>query len=143
MSRISIYARNESVRDATSRLVEALDDVELIDIGDRAPRRLPEPQEGDVLVLGLDLPVADRLEILGQVWRTLRAPRILFLACDDDGGASGETCRIDDGDGERLVASIRELFDGARDSARVGVRIRRAGPVAAGPGRLRPVASSA
>lgn len=117
MPKISIYAASPETRETIASILEAEADLEVHDGGDRAPRRLDGSHESDVLLMVMDLPPAERLQILGLVWRSDHPPRMLFLECPAD--AADEDAEAPSPD--RLLAVIRSLADGEADCERLSI----------------------
>lgn len=126
MPRVTIYAATPGMREALETVVRMDDDLELRDGGDRAPRSLDDPREGDVLLMTGDLPPAERLQILGLVWRSNHPPGTLFVDGDRDERRSGSWV-VEPADRERCLASIRALAGGESLTRRLTVSFR-AGP---------------
>lgn len=118
MPTISIYAASPEARETIVSTLEAEADLEVRDAGDRAPRRLGGSHESDVLLMVMDLPPAERLQILGLVWRSDHPPRTLFLECPPH-AADEEDVETDSRD--RLLSAIRSLADGEADCERLSI----------------------
>ncbi|MDX1661067.1 MAG: hypothetical protein R3326_04685 [Gemmatimonadota bacterium] len=122
MQRISIYAASSAVREALATWLERYDDLDVHDGGDRAPRDLDGELEKDVLLVATDLPPAERLEILGRIWRSNHPPRVVFVEYGSD-GRGPDPGRVDPEDRERCLDVIRRLIDGGSSSERISIEL--------------------
>lgn len=125
MSRVSIYAVSREAREAIASLVRAEDDLEPHDGGDRAPRRLEDASERDVLLVSTDLEPSERLQILGLAWRSNHPPRMLFFDCSPEAPSTGRFVVAAE-DRERCLAAIRGMAEGEPGDDRIRLSLRAA-----------------
>lgn len=125
MSRVSIYAESREAREAIASMVRSQDDLEAHDGGDRAPRRLEDTREQDVVLVSTDLAPPERLQILGLVWRSNHPPRMLFFEYSPKAPSTGR-CVVAAEDREPCLAAIRGTAESEPGDDRISLSLRAA-----------------
>lgn len=128
MSRIHILTESPVTGAALARAVRSASDLAVGDILVGVPRRIEGLRDGEILVLGRDLPTWDRLEALGQAWRSHHVPRILFVSDErpepEPGAAAPEDLDLEPESRTAFLERLRDLASGVADRARISVRFR-------------------
>lgn len=122
MPRVTIYAGKPETLAAITAAVRMDDDLEVRIGGNRAPGRMEDAREDDVVLVTTDLPSAERLQILGLVWRSNHPPRTLFVECRGEGRRS-DSCFVESADRERCLAAIQALAAGESITTRLTISL--------------------